>query len=274
MAEGGVELIGSGDIATCEGDGDLATGELIRARPRAAVFTTGDNAYRDGTAQQFQDCYEPAWGSFRDRTRPALGNHDYATPGAAGYFGYFGERVKGPDGGGWYSYRLGEWKVIVLNSNCGQVGGCGPTSRQYAWLLWELQNDPAACTLAIWHHPRFSSARERSDNRQMNPLWDALYEHGAEMVLSGHHHLYERLAPQRSDGTADFAHGVRQFTIGTGGAEFDQFGIVEPNSERRLVEHGVLSLRLNPGRYDWQFLGVGGGVPDAGGQPCHGPPNA
>ncbi|MEW6474911.1 MAG: metallophosphoesterase [Actinomycetota bacterium] len=275
-------LVGAGDIAQCGSSGPSAskaeaTAKLLDAVPRdpsTVVYTTGDNVYNDGTASEFKNCYDPTWGRHKDRTRPVPGNHDYNTAGASGYFGYFGAAA-GQPGKGWYSYDLGAWHVVVLNSNCATVGGCGAGSAQERWLRADLAASPAVCTVAMWHHPRFNSGRTHGNNLEVAPLWNALYDHGADVILNGHVHVYERFAPQRPDAVADAAYGIRQFTVGTGGAPGYAFqNTPQPNSEvRRTGTDGVLKLTLRADGYDWDFLSVAGQTfGDSGSGACHGRP--
>lgn len=261
-------LVGAGDIASCASTGDESTAALLDAIP-GTVFTTGDNVYNHGTPVEFARCYEPSWGRHRARTRPAPGNHDYGTPHAAGYFAYFGEAAGAPNKG-YYSYNLGSWHIVVLNSNCGAVGGCGPGSPQERWLRADLAAHPAACTLAYWHHPRFSSG-PHGGTMAVQAFWQALYEAGAELVLNGHDHLYERFAPQDPDGRRDEERGIRQFTVGTGGASLYAVGRPAPNSEVvNTTTYGVLKLTLYPDRYEWEFVPVPGGrFTDSGSGTCH-----
>jgi hypothetical protein len=261
-------LVAAGDIASCERDGDEQTAALV-ARIPGTVAVLGDSVYERGTPQEFASCYAPSWGRFRARTRPAVGNHEYGTPGAAGYFGYFGRRAAHPDRG-WYAYRLGGWRIVVLNSNCSRVGGCGPGSAQLAWLRAELRTNRAACTLAYWHHPRFSSGLHGPD-RTFAPFWTALSAAGADVVLSGHDHHYERFAPLTPGGRVDRRRGIRQFVVGTGGRSHYPTVRRVPGSEvRDWQTFGVLRLTLRPGAYDWQFVPVAGGrFTDAGTGRCH-----
>jgi 3',5'-cyclic AMP phosphodiesterase CpdA len=263
-----VVLVGAGDIASCALDADEATAELLDGID-GDVFTLGDTAYDVGSPAEFTACYDPTWGRHLDRTHPVPGNHDYYTPGAAGYFGYFGDRAGDP-AQGWYSFDLGAWHIVALNSNCGEVGGCGAGSDQLAWLRADLAASDATCTLAMMHHPRFSSAGH-GDDEDVGPLWEALYAGGAEIVLAGHDHTYERFAAQDPAGTADPGRGVVQFVVGTGGAPLRDFQSVEPNSESRSDgAHGVLRLTLQPDRYDWVFIPVAGDAfTDAGTARCH-----
>ncbi|MEO8437505.1 MAG: metallophosphoesterase [Chloroflexota bacterium] len=262
-----VVLVGAGDIATCDGDGDSATASLI-AGIAGTVFTAGDNAYPNGSADQFRDCYDPTWGQFRDRTRPAPGNHDWETADLSGYLGYFGSAAA-PAGTSWYSYGLGAWHVVVLDSDCSMVRGCGSASPQGRWLAADLAASTAICTLAIWHHPMFSSGVHGND-AEVAPFWQALYDAGADVVINGHDHDYERFAPQDPTGRADRVHGIREFVIGTGGAPLRTFPSNAANSELRLsVAYGVIRLVLHPGSYEWSFIPATGHVTDSGSGPCH-----
>lgn len=260
-------LVGAGDIAHCSSAGDEATANLIDSLP-GTVFTTGDNVYPDGTAAEFANCYEPSWGRHKARTYPSPGNHDYHTADGAGYFNYFGPRA-GEPGRGYYSYDLGEWHIIVLNSNLPVEAG----SPQEQWLRADLATRPAACTLAYWHHPRFSSGSLHGSNRRMQPLWEALYDFGADVVLAGHEHNYERFAPQDPRGVADPARGIRQFVIGSGGRSHYPFGQPLPTSEVRNDDtYGVLKLTLHSGSYSWEFVPEAGKTfTDSGSAPCVSP---
>jgi 3',5'-cyclic AMP phosphodiesterase CpdA len=263
-------LVGAGDIADCkEIEGARATAALLERIP-GTVFTLGDNAYTSGTAEQFRDCYGPTWGRFLERTRPAAGNHDYRTKGAAAYFAYFGAAA-GPPDRGYYAYELGKWHVVVLNSNCDEIGGCLAGSPQELWLRRDLAEHPALCTVAMWHHPRFSSSSEHGDDSATRDLWKALEDAGAELVLSGHDHTYERFAPRDADGRLDPEHGIRQFVVGTGGRHEYAWGTIQPGSEaHNNTTFGVLKLTLHPDSYDWEFVPVeGGGFTDSGTARCH-----
>ncbi len=266
-APGDPVLVGAGDIASCPGNGDDQTAALLD-RIDGTVFTLGDNAYPNGTARQFAECYDPTWGRHKARTRPVPGNHDYRTTGAAGYFGYFGAAAGDPATGN-YSYDLGTWHIVVLNSNCGEVGGCGPGSHQERWLQADLAAHPAPCTAAMWHHPRYSSAAH-GDDREMRNLWRVLDDAGAELVLSGHDHTYERFAPQDADGRPE-PRGIRQFVVGTGGKELYEFGRIEAGSEAHSNQSfGVLKLTLHPHGYDWEFVPAReDAFHDSGSAECH-----
>ena len=264
-------LVGAGDISECTSAGDSATAKLVESIA-GTVFTVGDNAYRSGTYKQFNACYGPTWGRFKSRTRPAAGNHEYLTKGADGYFDYFGGRA-GPRGKGWYSYNAGSWRVIVLNSNCDKVG-CGKGSEQERWLRAELARSDNKCTLAYFHHARFSSDDEHGTSPQVGPFWQALYDYGAELVVSGHAHSYERFAPQTPSGKADSSHGIRQFVVGTGGAGHYRMRSARANSQvRNANTFGVLKLTLQEGSYDWRFIPQAGkSFSDSGSGSCHGRP--
>ncbi len=257
-------LVGAGDIASCGLRGDEATAALLDTIP-GTVFTAGDNAYNSGTPSEYADCYDPTWGRHKARTRPAPGNHDYATPGAAGYFGYFGAAAGDP-ATGYYSYDLGDWHILVLNSNLSMQAG----SPQEQWLRNDLAAHPAPCTLAYWHHPRFSSGPHGSSTAAQ-ALWQALYEAGAEVVVSGHDHHYERFAPQDAQGTADAEQGIRAFVVGTGGGRLDAIGPPIANSEVHEDDTwGVLKLTLHTMSYGWEFVPVAGKTfTDQGSAGCH-----
>jgi len=260
-------LVGAGDIADCDLPDDSATAALIDATP-GTVFTAGDNAYPDGTAAQFHDCYDPTWGRFRDRTRPAPGNHDWQTKGAAGYLGYFGQAAE-PHDTIWYSYDLGTWHVVVLDSDCSLVGGCGAGSAQGKWLAADLKASTATCTLAIWHQPRFSSG-EHGNDAEVAPFWRALYDAGADVVVNGHDHDYERFAPQDPEARQDRTRGIREFVVGTGGQSLRAFSTTRDNSELRVsTTHGVIRFVLHQASYEWTFLPTTGTLGDAGTAPCH-----
>ena len=260
-------LVGAGDVGWCGRPWAAQTAKLVAATP-GTVFVPGDVAYPKGTRADFSKCYAPTWGKFRSRTRPAPGNHEYYSKDAAPYFSYFGSRA-GAKGKGWYSYDAGTWHVIVLNSNCAAVGGCGPGSAQERWLLADLAAHPVPCTLAYFHHPRFSSG-PHGPTAEMDAFWRDLHAAGAEIVVNGHDHDYERFAPQTPDGALDPAAGIREFVVGTGGAPLYPFIRAPRNSEARALAHGILKLTLRPGSYDWAFVPVAGGTfTDSGSGTCH-----
>ena len=260
-------LLGAGDIADCTTDDDATTARLLDQLP-GSVFTAGDNALPDGSASRFTDCYAPTWGRHLARTRPAPGERDWATKDLAGYLGYFGAAAA-PDGPTWYSYDLGWWHIVVLDSACADVGGCTADSDQGRWLAKDLAASKATCTLAIWHRPLTSSGVEGGDP-DVAPLWQALYAAHAEIVINAHDRDYERFAPQDPAGRADRVAGIRQFVVGTGGAPLAGFGPPAANSEFRLAgEHGVLRLVLREKDYAWTFVPSDGTVTDGGQASCH-----
>ena len=248
-------LIAAGDIAACGSRGDEETAALLDEID-GTIATLGDHVYPDGTAKEFARCYARSWGRHKDRTRPSPGNHEYKTAGAAGYFGYFGAAA-GQSGQGYYSYDLGAWHIVVLNSNCAAVGGCAAGSAQERWLRADLAAHPRDCTLAYWHHPLFSSG-QHGNQTAVRPFWQALYEAGADVVLGGHDHSYERFDPQNPSGAAD-ARGIREFVVGTGGASHYGFSTIRPNSVVRNSDtFGVLKLTLHATGYDWEFVPAAG----------------
>ena len=262
-------LVGAGDIADCPNySGAEATAKLLDAIP-GEVFTAGDDAYPSGTAQQFHDCYGPTWGRFKDRTRPSPGNHEFHSGGATPYFDYFGGNAGDPTEG-YYSYDIGAWHAIVLNSECDQVGGCQSGSAQEEWLQQDLHSHPAICTLAYWHKPLFSSGGTHGNDLEMKPFWDDLYAAHAAIVINGHDHDYERFAQQDPDGKSDPAHGIREFVVGTGGKSHRPFAKPLPTSEvRDWSAYGVLKLTLHAKSYDWEFIPEAGKTfHDSGSGPC------
>ncbi|HEX6992674.1 MAG TPA: metallophosphoesterase [Gammaproteobacteria bacterium] len=269
LPEDAAVLVGGGDIADCEDlAGARATAELIAlvlARaPEAVVFTTGDHAYPRGTPHEFTACYAPTWGRFNARTAPTPGNHDYETPGASGYFAYFDAFTTRPGARptGYYAFEHGGWLVVVLNS----LLPVEPGSVQVRWLEDVLARSPSECVVAIWHHPRRSSGFHGylpwDAGRDTAAFWDVLQRHGADIVLNGHDHLYERFA--RLDGQGRRVEdGLRQFTVGTGGAGLHPIVRQRAGSEYLTNGvYGVLVLVLRPDRYDWAFVGVDGVVHD------------
>jgi hypothetical protein len=286
-------LVGAGDIARCYPGNDPtravpaaqtpaeATARLLDRLP-GTVMAVGDNAYEFGSPLDYALCYDPTWGRHRARTRPAAGNHEYLTPGAAGYFAYFGAAAH-PETNGYYSYDLGRWHVVVLNSttqwalcpplpppgSAAEGRRCAGDVVQRAWLAADLAAHPAACTIAYFHHPRFSSG-QHGNQYEMQQFWDVLHAAGVDVVVSGHDHDYERFAPQDPDGNADPARGIRELVVGTGGADLRPFAATQPNSEVRLAGvHGVLALALGDGRYGWAFVTAAGTIADAGAGTCH-----
>jgi acid phosphatase type 7 len=265
-------VVAAGDIADCSSEDDEATAKLVEGIDGATVLTLGDNAYPEGPAEDFRKCYEPSWGQFKERTKPSLGNHEYETPGASGYFEYFGKATGDPDEG-YYSYDLGAWHLVALNSNCGvEEIRCGPGSPQGRWLEEDLAaNDEQKCTLAYFHHPLFASGSYRPGIERVERLWEILYTAGVDVVLNGHDHNYQRFAPQDPQGRADPEGGIRQFVVGTGGKSLYQISQPIANTEVYNDEtFGVLELTLRPKRYDWEFVPVKGETfSDSGVARCH-----
>lgn len=255
-------LVGAGDIGWCGSPGHDQTARLLDIIP-GTVFTTGDNAYMSGTLAEFRNCYEPTWGRHRMRTRPAPGNHDYETPAAVAYYAYFGERA-GPPGRGYYSYNLGSWHVISLNS----LVPAGAGSAQLAWLQTELQVHHTPCAVAYWHDPLFSSG-PNGNQSEMREVWRVLHKAGVDVVLAGDDHNYERFAPQDASGRLDMHRGIRQFVVGTGGAPLYTFASPQPNSEVRISTWGVLKLSLRDDDYQWEFIPVDRSGGDNGTARCH-----
>ncbi len=262
-------LLAAGDIASCSSNGDEATAALLDGRPNAVVATLGDNVYDSGTATEFARCYDPTWGRQKDRTHPAIGNHEYGVAKGAGYFAEFGAAA-GEASLGWYSYDLGGWHVIVLNSNC-EVVGCATGGTQERWLKDDLAGHPTMCTLAYWHHPRFSSGITHGSSTAVLPLYTDLYDAGADVILNGHEHNYERFAPLDPTGKPDDARGIREFVVGTGGVGHYPLGPPLPGSQvRNDNTFGLLALTLRSGSYQWQFVPEAGkSFTDSGSANCH-----
>ena len=262
-------LLAAGDIASCLSKGDEATAQLV-ANISGTVATLGDNVYERGSGAEFTSCFDPTWGAFKARIHPAPGNHEYLTPGGQGYFDYYGAAA-GQIGKGYYSYDLGAWHVVVLNSQCWEIGGCGAAAPQSQWLKADLGAHPAPCTLAYWHVPRFSSGAH-GDSTLVQSFWDLLYAGGVDVVLNGHDHDYERFAPQDPHGQPDAARGIREFVVGTGGRSHYPF-LLGPHANtevRNDATFGVLKLTLHPTGYDWEFVPVAGKTfTDTGGGTCH-----
>lgn len=270
--EASFTVVAAGDIGECLGlpaatTAPAKTAALINPFD-ALVLTLGDHAYENGTPEEFANCFHPTWGAFKDKIRPTPGNHDYYTPNGDGYFAYFGAQA-GPGRRGYYSFDLGGWHFISLDS---VVEDTSAASEQYRWLVADLASSrDTLCTVAFWHYPLFNSGSRYGPTVKMKPFFEALYNGGVEIILSGHDHLYERFAPQTANGVADPARGVRQFVVGTGGHSRYSFGPPMANSEVRIDDAwGVLRLNLGAGRYSWEFLPVGGGAArDVGRDNCH-----
>ncbi|HET6354196.1 DUF7594 domain-containing protein [Streptomyces sp.] len=257
-------LVGAGDISN-SGSGDTATANLLDGIP-GTVFTAGDNVYDSGTASEFSTYYNPTWGRHRARTKPAPGNHDYNTSGAAGYYGYFGAAA-GPSGRGYYSYDLGSWHVVSLNSEVSMSVG----SAQEQWLRTDLAGSTKPCTLAYWHKPRFTSGANHAPETSTGPLVQALYDNNADVIVTGHNHQYERFAQMNPSGQLDTARGARHFVAGMGGASHYGFGTILPNSQARNSDtYGLLKFTLHSSSYDWQFVPEAGKTySDSGTTSCH-----
>jgi hypothetical protein len=260
-------LVGAADIADCRNEGGRhaqATGRLLD-KIDGTVFIAGDAAYPSGSAADFADCFEPAWGRHKARIRPSPGNHEYDSPGAAPYFQYFGANAGG-FGLGFYSYNLAAWHIVSLNSSA----PLGPGSEQYQWLQDDLNfNRSARCTLAYLHYPRFTSGPSR-DGRALGDLWRLLYGTGADVVIGGHDHGYERFDPQDPDGLPNPTSGIREFVVGTGGAPLYPFMGIAPNSAQRISTYGVLKLTLRSTDFDWDFIQAGTeAILDHGTAACH-----
>lgn len=275
-------LVAAGDIACnpanekfkdLEGDEtgcrQKATSDLVLKLHPDAVMPLGDEQYQRGTYNAFMLSYGPTWGRFVDISHPVPGNHEYLTPGASGYFRYFGILAGAPDEG-YYSFELGNWHIVVLNSECRYVaGGCGYGSAQEKWLKADLAAHPVACTLAAWHEPRFSSG-DHDSTGAVDPFWRDLNAAKAELVLSGHDHDYERFAPLDARGQQNARTGVRQFVVGTGGVGLRPFDDAVPGSQvRQNTAFGVLALTLNPNGYTWRFVSIDSSFSDSGQETCH-----
>jgi acid phosphatase type 7 len=249
---------------------------LLSTTNLQAILPVGDTQYDCGGLQAFNQSYALSWGQsqLKSISRPVVGDQEYTATGtdcaanAAGYFTYFGSAAGDP-AKGYYSFDVGTWHVVALNSECTQVGGCGPGTPQYQFLQADLAAHPTTCTLAYWHKPRFASS-QGAGSPSTGPFWDLLYAAGAEIVLGGHHHVYERFDPQTPSQQAS-ANGIRSFTVGTGGKSLGQFFTIQPNSVvRENTTYGVLKLTLHPTGYDWQFVGEAGSTfTDAGTATCH-----
>jgi hypothetical protein len=252
-------LVGAGDIASCDDEEDELTAQLLDEIP-GTIFTTGDNAYSDGTFEEFMNCYDPTWGRHKERTRPIPGSHEYHTPAAEGYFQYF-------DGiEPYYAYDLGTWRIYALNSEVDMSEG----SPMMTWLEQDLAENPRECVLAYWHVPRWSSGEEHGRDPRVQPLWETMFEAGAELVLNGHEHNYERFTPMNAEGEP-VPNGLRQIVIGTGGGGLYGFDEILSTSEARNDStFGVLKLTLRETGYDWEFIPIAGSTfTDSGSAECH-----
>jgi 3',5'-cyclic AMP phosphodiesterase CpdA len=261
----GLTVVAAGDISPPWLGPQKLTSDLVLRLAPTRVLTLGDEQYDTGSLADFRTFYGPTWGRVKAETEPVPGNHEYDTPGAAGYFSYFGPAAGSPTRG-YYSFDLGNWHLIALNSNIAR----GVQSAQEIWLRTNLAATSKRCLLAYWHHPRFSSGTTYGDDPRLAAFWNDLYAARADIVLNGHEHNYERFGPQTPAAVAD-KHSIREFVVGTGGAREYPFGPAKPNSQRRLTgQYGVLDLTLGPTSYGWKFVAVGGRVLDSGGRiACH-----
>lgn len=271
-------LVGAGDIADCgsfSADGGIrseATAKLIDGMPEAMVFTAGDDAYFNGTAAEFNNCYGPRWGRFKNRTFPSAGNHEYDPPSfGIPYYDYFGSRA-GDRGAGFYSYNLGNWHIVSLNSNI----DVSANSEQVRWLASNLEANfnsaTARCTLAYWHHPLFTSGPSAGSSGMMRDVWQMLYKWGVDVVVNGHDHMYERFNPQDPSGRSDAPAGIREYVVGTGGVRLYEFGLTAANSVFRANRSwGVIYFTLRDVGYDSVFVeaGTGARIDQSIGNLCH-----
>lgn len=272
-ADPGTPFLIVGDVADCEENDHQAVAALLAGLP-GTIAIAGDVSQEKGTAEQYRDCVDPALGPLKARIRPVPGNHDYLTPGAKPYFDYFGAAAA-ERGKGWYSYEVGAWHVIAMNSNCAELRGCGPGSEQYRWLEADLAAHAPRCTLAYWHHPVLTSGLHGPDSGGMAAIWRLLYGAGVDLVIAGHDHHYERLKPADATGKPDEAFGIRSFIVGTGGGVLYPFFLPSPlaSEMKNGTSNGVLSLALRADSYGWEFLPVGRGtLRDSGAGSCHGAP--
>lgn len=267
-----VTIAAAGDISANVLGDQQKTSDLLVDAGFDAVLVLGDNQYPSGEIAEYKKYFHPTWGRMKDLMYPVPGNHEYLLGDAPGYFSYFGARAGDP-AKGYYSYDLGRWHLIALNSNSDCVAvPCGPDSEQVKWLKADLAANKKKCTLAYWHHPRFNSGSKHGNNPNMSAFWDALYEADADLVLNGHEHLYERFDPQTPDAGADSARGIREFLVGNGGVGFYPFAATtQPNSAARdATTFGVLKLTLKPDSYDWELLAVQPSTfTDKGSGTCH-----
>jgi len=258
-SSGKLVLVGAGDIASCSRNEDELTAGLLDSIP-GTVFTLGDNAYVNGSYSDYLKCYDPSWGRHKARTKPIPGNHEYNTSGAAGYFQYFNNIPS------YYAYTIGTWRIYALNSEIDS----SPSSPQVAWLEEDLAENPSQCVLAYWHTPRWSSGANNGSDPVTQTLWQILYDAGAELVVNGHEHNYERFAEMDESGS-EVSPGMRAIVVGTGGAGLYPFGTpLETSQVREDSSFGVLKLTLRATAYDWEFIPVGTSTfTDSGSSDCH-----
>jgi hypothetical protein len=265
-AAGAPVITAAGDIAH-EGEPSAPqrrTARLVLSIDPTAALTLGDNQYPDGELADFMASFDPTWGRFKNITRPVPGNHDYHTEGADGYFDYFGQRAHRGNGG-YYSFDLGAWHLVAVNSGPGSI-----SDEQLDWIRHDLLRSDATCELAYWHHPRWSSGTTHGSDEDMAGLWEVLYEQGVDVVLNGHEHNYERFAPLSPSGGREPRTGIREFVVGTGGADSYPFGDPILGSQRRITDvFGVLRMTLHNDGYAWGFVRANGRVSDHGRHGCH-----
>jgi hypothetical protein len=252
----GETFIGAGDVSFCDSNGDVLTGKILDRFP-GTIFVLGDISNDSGRKEEYANCFDPAWGRFKSRMKPAIGNHDYLTANGANYFAYFGA-IAGPPGLGYYSYDLGAWHIIVLNSECG-TSDCAAGSAQEKWLRNDLANHHAQCILAYWHAPPFSSGTDADEPRVL-PLYKDLDDADVDVLLTGHQHHYERFIAQDTDGDSKPGEGIREFIVGTGGVWTDPVRVPPLRNSQALFTDtfGLLKMELYPGWYTWQFIPVPG----------------
>jgi len=268
-----IDLIGAGDIVNCDGAGAKATANLLAQFPGATIFTAGDNIDHLGTPKEFKNCFGTTWGVYKDRIHPAIGDMEYnmKNPPAYAYFDYFGAAAGTPQQG-WYSYDVGGWHIVVLNSECDRINGCQTGSPQEMWLKADLAAHPAQCSMAVWHMPRFYAALAQG-LPSFKDVWQDLYDAGVELVVNAHFHYYMRYAPMNPDGQLDKDKGIQEFVVGTGGAIPLFKGDPSCTGNCQIINNttfGVLKLTLHPDSYDWAFLPEPGKTfTDTGSGTCH-----
>lgn len=264
-----VDMVAVGDIGRCDSTADDDTGRLAATLP-GVIALLGDTAYPSGTMAELEQCFGASWGLLKDRVRFAVsGNHDDMTDRGLPLQRYLGAAAV-RSGHTYFSEDLGAWHVVVLDANCGLViGGCGPDSPQVRWLRDDLARSPARCTLALWHQPRWSSG-DHGSSTDSGAFWDALSAAGADLVLNGHDHDYERFLPQDPPGTPDATSGITELVVGTGGGTLRPFGHILATSVARTSEtFGVLALTLRPGGWSSRFVAASGTFTDGGDGTCH-----
>lgn len=262
-------ILAAGNIATCDNTFDEATAKILGNYPTDTILPLGNSVFPQGTFDAYTQCFAPSWGKYKERMKPIPGNRDYQVPGAAGYFQYY-RRLAGNSLKGYYSYDIGAWHIVALNSNCSAIGGCAKSSPEYSWLSQDLASHPAACTLAYIHHPPFTSGNV-DQNPEVRPLWQLLNQQGVEVVLAAHDRFYERFKPMDGRGRENQTAGTREFIVGSGGRGTENFGRIVPTSQvRDNTTYGVLRLTLHEKRYDWLFLAAANGsFSDGGTGTCH-----